>query len=244
MDFTQEQLLTRWEQLRAIKNLMGRLSADYTLKKEGEMYETYWSTREDVSLGINEGWFVGKSNVKRYYRELSDYIAFQSRLIQSIFPEELGNVPEDTLQGVGVMDYKPIDTPVVEIAEDGQTAKGLWCIRGSHSKITTSGPVGYWEWGYFAADFILEDGEFKLWHLQYLQEVCRPNGHVWYGDEYEYPELEEFLPITGRKLPVPDHPARLRERYHIDRPFTPPPRVPEPYDTFSHTFTYGWKEEL
>ena len=244
MNYTTEQLLTRWEQLRAIKNLMGRMSADYTLKKEGQMPLTYWSCREDISFGTNEGWYVGRENVIRYYKGLEAQIDAQSKLIAELFPKELGEMDETSLHGVGVMDYKPIDTPVIEIAGDGQTAKGLWCIRGSHTKITPSGPVGYWEWGYFAADFILENGEFKIWHLQYLQEVCRPNGHNWYDPEDQiYPEKAEFAPVKDFSFPKPDHPQALRERYHLDRPFQKTPQVPEPYDTFKNTFTYGWKEE-
>lgn len=244
MSFTTEQLVLRWEQLRAIKNLMGRMSADYTLKKEGEMYEKYWSRREDVSLGVNEGWFVGAAAVVGYYSTLGAQIAQQSKLIQSIFPKELGDKSDQELRGVGTMDYKPIDTPVVEIAADGQTAKGIWCIRGSHSRILPSGPVAYWEWGWFAADFILEDEQFKLWHLQYLQEILRPNGHPWYGPEDVYPPVKEFAPAADFQFPVPDHPAVLRPKYTADRPFTKTPRVPEPYETFADTFSYGWKEDL
>ena len=36
---------------------------------------------------------------------------------------------------MGMIDYKPVDTGVIEVAKDGQTAKGLWMIRGSYSKI-------------------------------------------------------------------------------------------------------------
>lgn len=243
MTFTTEQLVTRWEQLRAIKNLMGRMSADYTLKKEGEMFGKYWSSREDVSLGVNDGWFVGAEAVAGYYGTLGAQIAAQSKLIQSIFSKELGDKSDEELRGVGTMDYKPIDTPVVEIAADGQTAKGIWCLRGSHSKILPSGPVAYWEWGWFAADFILESGEFKIWHLQYLQEILRPNGHPWYGPEDVYPAVKEFAPAADFQFPVPDHPAVLRAKYTADRPFTKTPRVPEPYETFDDTFSYGWKED-
>lgn len=242
MTVTTEALVTRWEQLRAIKNLMGRMSADYVLKKEGEMFETYWARREDVSLGVNEGWYVGAEAVSGYYRTLAEQIMAQSRLLQSIFPQELGEKTDEELRGVGTMDYKPIDTPVVEIAADGQTAKGIWCIRGSHTKITTAGPVAYWEWGWFAADFVLEDGAFRIWHLQYLQEVLRPNGHPWYGSGDVYPELPEFAPAAEFRFPQPNEPQVLRPRYTADRPFMPSPRVPEPYDTFADTFSYGWKE--
>lgn len=242
MTFTTEQLVERWEHLRAIKNLMGRMSADYTLKKEGQMYEKYWAKRADVSLAINEGWYLGAEAVRGYYQTLADQITAQSRLIADIFPKELGDKSEAELNGVGTMDYKPVDTPVVEIAADGKTAKGIWCIRGSHSKILPSGPVAYWEWGWFAADFILEDDAFKLWHLQYLQEVCRPSGHPWYGSEEVYPELPEFAAAAEFQFPTPTIPEDIRARYSAQRPFVPSPRVPEPYETFDETFSYGRKE--
>lgn len=243
MTCTAEELMTRWEQLRAIKNLMGRMSADYVLKKEYSMVDSYWSNREDISLGINTGWFVGREEVKRYYRELSARIKAESALIAKIFPKELGDKDAQTLHGVGTMDYKPIDTPVVEIAGDGRTAKGIWAIRGSHTKLTPSGPVAYWEWGWFLADFVLDEGQFKLWHLQYLIEAEKPCGHSWTGPEYTYPLREEFREVAGYSDPVPTVAMVLREKYRDDRPFTPLPKVPEPYDTFSQTFTYGWEEE-
>lgn len=43
--FSPEELLGRWEDQREIKNLMGRLSQDYTLKEERSMYEKYWSKK-------------------------------------------------------------------------------------------------------------------------------------------------------------------------------------------------------
>ena len=243
MDKT-EWLVERWEHLRAIKNLMGRMSADYTIKKEGQMYEKYWSRREDVSLAVNEGWYLGAEQVQGYYKALEEQIVQQSRLIAGIFPEQLGDQSEEVLRGVGTMDYKPVDTPVVEIARDGQTAKGIWCLRGSHSKILPEGPVAYWEWGWFAADFILEDGAFKIWHLQYLQEVCTPNGHPWDSRETGYPALPEFAPAAEFRFPEPETKETVRLRYSAQRPFTKSPRVPVPYDTFSETFTYGREEAV
>ncbi len=243
MDKT-EWLVERWEHLRAIKNLMGRMSADYTLKKEGQMFEKYWSRRQDVSLAVNEGWYLGAEQVQGYYKALDDQIRQQSQLIAGIFPEQLAGKTEEELRGVGTMDYKPVDTPVVEIARDGQTAKGIWCLRGSHSKILPEGPVAYWEWGWFAADFILEDGVFKIWHLQYLQEVCTPSGHAWDKADTGYPALPEFAAAADLRFPEPERKETVRQRYGASRPFTRSPRVPEPYDTFAETFTYGREEAV
>ena len=65
--YTKEELLGRWEDVREIRNVMGRLSADYVLKRENSMFESYWSAREDVCLGVNEGWYLGPEAVQGYY---------------------------------------------------------------------------------------------------------------------------------------------------------------------------------
>lgn len=237
--YTSDQLLDRWEDLREIKNLMGRLSADYCVIQAAHAYERYWSRRDDVCLGRNNGWYDGAEAVKGYYDSLDAQIRYQSKVIAGIFPDALGGKSDEEIYGVGMLDYKPVDTPVVEIAGDGETAKGIWCIRGSHAQMTTSGPVGMWEWGWFAVDFIREGGEWKIWHMQYLDDILLPEGSKWYGEPTQFPARPEFAAIEDVKLAAPNRPERLRELYHIDRGFTPGPRVPEPYETFAETFSYG-----
>jgi len=234
--------MDRWEDQREIKNLMGRLASDYCIKREGEMYGKYWSRRPDVCLGINAGWYDGAEAVEGYYRSLHEKTAHQSRIVAKNFPKELGDKTKAELHGVGSMDYKPIDTALVEIAGDGNTAKGIWTFRGSHSQITDRGPISYWEWGWFAADFIREGDEWKIWHLQYLHDILNQQGSRLYGEPVSFPELPEFKGADAFEMRPPNRPMKLRELYGIDRKFTPSPRVPEPYDTFGNTFTYGIQE--
>ena len=52
---TTEQLVQRWEDQRNIKNLMGKYCNIVILNREGEIPERFWSAREDISLGFNEG---------------------------------------------------------------------------------------------------------------------------------------------------------------------------------------------
>jgi hypothetical protein len=137
------------------------------------------------------------------------------------------------------MEYKPLDTPLVEVADDGETAKGIWCLRGNHSRLTTAGPLGYWEWGWMAADFRKENGQWKIWHLLHLDELHHLCGSKAVGEPNHYPEDEVFLPIADFKPAEPNVPMEVRPLYAADRPFTPPPRLPEPYDTFANTFSYG-----
>lgn len=49
--FTTEQLLWRFEDRREIINLMARYSADYLLKRERDMFHSYWSSRQEFSPG-------------------------------------------------------------------------------------------------------------------------------------------------------------------------------------------------
>jgi hypothetical protein len=55
-------------------------------------------------------------------------------------------------------------TPVLEIAADGKTAKGVWDSFGPN--ISTGTEVGSWLWVKYGVDFIREDDAWKIWHMQ------------------------------------------------------------------------------
>ena len=174
-DFTAEALLTRWEIRREVQNIMGKYSQSYCIKQEGAL-PRFWSKRSDVSLGINEGYYVGQDAIRGYYSAIEAETALASRLIRARFPKKLGEKSEDECFGVGQISYRPIDTPVIEVADDLQTAKGIWVVRGLVEKITTAGPVSFWDFSYWAVDFILEDGAWKIWHMLDLHEINSRQG--------------------------------------------------------------------
>lgn len=240
--FTAEEKLSRWEDTREIKNLVGRMSTDYVLKEERNMLSRYWSVREDICLGVNTGFFSGREAVAAYYAAEDAKIVAESAMLRAAFPRELSEKSDEEIHGVGMMDYKPVDTGVIEIAGDGATAKGLWMIRGSYSRLTTGGPVAYWEWSWLAIDFIREDGEWKIWHQRYLREIDRPCGYSFVGEEHAYAPRPEFAAAAELKDAEPNVATPLRETYSAHRTFTPSPEVPVPYDTFAETFSYGLEQ--
>lgn len=240
--FTAEELLGRWEDNREIQNIMGKLSMHYALRREDKVFEEYWSSRDDICLGVNEGWYSGKAAVKGFYDALRERTLLTSKLIKEYFPKTLGDKTEEEVYGVGLMSYKPLDTAIVEIAGDGQTAKGIWYCRGSYDELTSAGPVAYWEWSYYAVDFVWEDGEWKIWHLLNVYDVNTPGGDNWGKGSEEwtkFDEIEAFAAMKDFKMPEPNVKTTLREYYHVMRPFTPTPEPPEPYETFAETFSYG-----
>ena len=235
--FTAEHLLTRWEIRREVQNIMGKYSQSYCIKQEGAL-PRFWSKREDISLGLNNGYYIGQKAVFGYYAAIEAETKLASRLIAQRFPQKLEDKSEEELFGVGQISYRPIDTPVIEVADDLQSAKGLWVVRGLVEKITTAGPVSFWDFSYWAVDFILEDGAWKILHMLDLSEVNARQG----TDLLHEPPLPEdpaFAEMASISIPEPTKPCMLRETYRADRPFTPSPRVPEPYHTLAETFSYG-----
>ena len=237
--YTSMQLLELLESRREIRNVMGKISHDYAVKQEGSVYERYWSLRDDVCLGLNNGYYQGADAVKGYYEALGAEIALSSELIQKKFPGELGEKTAEEVYGVGMMTYLPFESQIIEIAEDGQTAKGLWNVRGSYCKLTGHGPIAYWTFGWAAADFILEAGEWKIWHLLLLYNVDAQCGTALGDEPKTYEAIPEFAPMDDFVMPAPTVPAVLMESYHSDRAAVKSPRAPEPYDTFAETFSYG-----
>ncbi len=238
--FTPDELLDRWEWRREIKNVMGRLSHAYVVQQHHKIYENFWAKRADVCLGLNNGYYNGAEAVSGYYKALGQEVALSTRLIMNAFPEHLAGKTEEECFGVGMVIYKPVDTQIIEIAEDGQTAKGIWAVRGSYNKLTLSGPIGYWEFGWMAVDFVQEDGAWKIWHLLMVDDIDRQAGCNWCEEPEQFELVPEFAEMASFQMPKPNIPCTVREYYHGTRPFTPMPRLPEPYETFEHTFSYGY----
>lgn len=237
--YTTEQLTARWEDRRAVKNLLGKYVVSFLIKKETTMFADFWSSREDICLGINEGWFSGAEAIEGYYQVLDRRNKAVRDLLMRLFPEQLKGKTAEELYGIGVFDLLSTTNSVIEIAGDGETAKGMWHCFGKPVDVNEYGPLAYWVFGTFCVDFVKEDGQWKLWHMMFLEDIHFPAGVNWSTNSHSYPELPEFAELKGNFIPCPNVPTTLRERYSMDRPFTQLPDFPEPYDTFAETFSYG-----
>ncbi len=237
--YTTEQLVDRWEDQRELKNLMGRYMNRIIQNRDAEIFDGFWAKREDICLGFNDGWYVGAEAVSAYYAACRDRHALVAALLQKKFSERIGDKTAAQLFGIGTFRDYPIVSPIIKIAGDGKTAKGLWYNYGSHAELTSRGPEAYWCFGFFAADFVREEDEWKLWHLQFTNDVDARCGTSWGKPAEPYPELAEFAQLKEFKMPAYSVPAAVRAYYSPDRPFTGAPRLPEDYTTFAETFSYG-----
>ena len=238
-NYTTEQLVQRWEDQRALKNLMGKYVNCIILNREQDIFDLFWSKKEDVCLGFNDGAYLGEAAVRGYYQACADRNMLVAKLLQKRFPGQLGNLTDEELYGVGPFKVKPLASPVIEVAGDGRTAKGLWYSQGAYNDVETCGPLARWTWGYFAADFVREEEGWKIWHLSYTNDIDCVCGDSWAEAPKERAALPEFAPLADFAYPAYTVSKTYRELYSPERPHTDCPPIPQPYHTFSETFSYG-----
>jgi hypothetical protein len=156
------------------------------------------------------------------------------------------NIPENIGAGSEYVMHTQ-ETPVIEVAGDGKTAKGLWysigqSVRGRIDASGNSSVSTGWMWEKYGVDFIKEDGKWKIWHLinlmdqgpvdSGLQAQGRSGGapggrggaRSGQGGGNASSKFKRKTPENFKYSPT----AVLR----IDPPF------PEPYYTFGETFSY------
>lgn len=234
-------LADRWFDRRAIVNLAGKYVTSLLLKQEGQLFDRFWTGREDACLSFNEGSYVGSEAVRGYYAAQAENTRRISAFLRDMFPEQLGSLSEEELYGAGQFQGLPITTPVVEIAGDGETAKGLWHIQGSDNTVGIYGPLSWWKLGFLAIDFRKENGQWRLWHVLHAEDVTAPMGENWLRPKERSPQ-PEYAALAACELPEYTLRRENYRPYSVQRPFTPPPALPEPYEHFAETFSYGVEE--
>jgi hypothetical protein len=123
-------------------------------------------------------------------------------------------------------------TPVIEVAGDGKTAKGVWMSPGLETRQDpqTGKFVAYWLWGNYAVDFIKEDGQWRFWHFHvYPYMVAR------YDQSWTEPGKPMQLLPGGLK---PDRPSTSTSMYSTTAEIRYDPAPPEPYETFNESTAY------
>lgn len=236
--YTAQEMADRCLIIREVQNIVGKVAhcdmlADYDLVPQ------FWSKREDVCLGFNDGYFKGSEAVKGYYAQKLENAKKLTRLVMEKWADhdKVKGKTEAEMFGAGYVKGTDMHSPVIEVAEDMLSAKALWQFQAADTRVTTRGPLSIWKIGYMAADLILEDDEWKILNLLYAVDIDHPCAEPW-TEPSKYPELEEFSAFAIAE-PVPNIPKEVYKAYTVDRPYQRPPMMPLPYTTLAETFSYG-----
>ena len=168
--------IKKLEAYRQIQNEMGRAVAAFNFRQADRLLGFFALDREDVSLEYaDEGVFHGPEAVKTIIRET-----------------------------VGRKLDVQLTTPIIEVAEDLQSAKCLWWVPGAGAlPRENEDPLAVWVWGELAVTFIPEGDTWKIWKLHYFRYLkC----------DYKKGWVEDTSMI--HRLNTPLHPMADTTTYH------------------------------
>lgn len=235
-----ETRLRKIEAYQACMNLMGRYSFYHLYGMHEACGELFALNTPGVATEMMLGRYEGESGVRKLYPKADQPGKFHG-------PE--GGVP-------GVLNIHTMASPVIEVADDLQTARGVWLSPGvetspepkdapelerlrDDSEALQKAKFSYtpfWAWCKFAADFIQEAGRWKIWHLHVYGVFKSPYRVPW----TETPPPPFDLIVKGLPEALrPDAPpeSRLHSWSAVEKPECIP-GVPEPYETFDEKIKY------
>ncbi|ERT01002.1 hypothetical protein HMPREF1624_02238 [Sporothrix schenckii ATCC 58251] len=157
-------------------------------------------------------------------------------------------------------------TPLIEVAEDGETAKGFWLMAGVESGLSDPGNVGampedlyepqdknvdgkrvwaHWVWCQYALDFLKQDGAWKIWHFRCLEVARAPFSENWITfaakNQVAFDKDLAYFGDDGKAvfMPTPDEPATKKaDIFGPNRSRKLDVPLPKPYKTFSEVEEY------
>lgn len=192
-----------------IQNLMGRYTVNHTPATIHQAINFFALELPDVSAEIGDrGVFVGEAGLRELF---------------------VGRFP---MEPVGNLLVHYLTTPMIQVASDGKSARGVWRSPGVEAVRPQDGgqPVALWSFGAYAADFVHIGGEWKIHHLQWFRMIKSSFAEGWVNDL--------SMTHTGQ---IGDSPNVRPVTYH--NPYTPEsvqepvPPCPPAYDTHDG---FGW----
>lgn len=229
-----EQIRRVWDVLE-IKNLMARRAYYNSFRLYRQTMEELWVTspqrRADASYGQNGGYQIGYDGIFENMVILAEQR--QAERLRAFRQADPSIIPAEENLGIGEMEMHPLTTPLVEVAEDGLTAKGMWYCPSSATVSAPDGTIcAQWIYERIGVDFVKEDGRWKIWHLFCGTDITQTPG----TDRAE--EDIRDLPL----VPAPDSGIQLSQAYQAYTPqynWSAYPPVPWPHKSFDPADSYG-----
>ncbi len=154
-----------------IQNLMSWHVMYHCYGLHREEMEEIWvnepENRATASFGQNQGFYVGYDAIWEAYVEGHDsnWLTSAKSYCEKNNIDISGMTDQEIIEkygGVGQLLLHVTTTAIIEVAEDGQTAKCFWYSPGM---IAETGQSANTIWEAYGVDFVKENGVWKMWHL-------------------------------------------------------------------------------
>jgi len=176
-----ESVLSYLENIHEIEQLQYRYQHYLNLGKGHQIVdELFAQDTPDISMEAGDsGVFKGKEGVRRHF-----------------YPyDEIASEPGVYLEHRVIM-------PVIEIAEDGNTARGVWISPGNWAN--GKPPIQCWAYGRYWTEYIKEKGIWKIWHMIWDQTFESPYKEGWLNSSASTASTMRVLPWYPPDAP-PSH---------------------------------------
>lgn len=236
---TDYEALSRAYDVYEIKNVMGRHAYHHALGTHRQELDTIWSTREDISWGNNQGFWVGRETMYHYYADAKAVQDEKTLELMAKANPDIEVKPENFQLGALLM--HSLTTPLVVVADDGKTAQGMWYSLGQVTNASPDGTAsGQWMHERYAVDFIKEEDGWKIWHFFVGTDLGCTAGAPFTGQmgpaAGASPEEEAAMREIMSALPKP---TISMELYHCKYGWHSWPHFPHPYSTHTPELSYG-----
>lgn len=228
--YTDDEMIVRVTAMEEIKDLMSRRAAynanDWRRRELDELWVRSEDNRKTASYGGNWGYYVGMDNISAWY--VVEHDALRKEQLRGVCSVNRNVQFSEENQGFGCMQFHPVSTPLVRLAGDGKTARGLWYSIGQETFRNADGSAtAYWVNDKIGADFILEDDGWKIWHLVVCNDLYCEAGKA-FADMPVYLEPEDDW--VQRQFGTPTIRMTVHDPYFLM--CDDYPAIPEPYQTF------------
>lgn len=214
-----------------IRNLMGRYCNYHAQFRQEECAELF--DLDDPTSRVEMAWGVydGEIGIRKCYGE---------RHCQHSDPERWR----------GKLFFRCVNSPCIEIAEDGKTARASWLTPGigSWESDEQRGNIECnWGWCKYGIDYKLVDGKWKWWHLHVYSLFNAEYKKCWNdlpAYSYEDTETVENFSTDWKEDPdegMPNRPITIWWNYEQGCIYPDnQPNVPVPYSSFEADIGEGW----
>lgn len=212
-------------------------------------YMHYHNAYEDQRI-IDELWVKeGTPGVRSRYNNVGAYTTWES----------VTEYHRGRPRPVGKLLFHYTTTPVIEVAEDGRSAKGIWIMAGLESGwmdpevaknvpqyVLSGGDVdgkpiwAHWVWYKYGVDFIPQDGQWRILTFRCYEVARAPFNRDWISfakdNEHSHDSQLAWFGDDGVPvfLPPVDSPVETTYLpYGNDRVQTLDPMPPAPYATWT-----------
>ena len=254
-----ERALAMWQ----VQNVMSKHAYYHAAGLNSEEIAAIWvdskGPNAETATFASPGWKMsGLKTIQALYGDVNQQNREKALEAISKVKPEIENISENLGAGHEWAMHTNT-TPIIEVAGDGKTAKGIWYSPGMGLSADIRGDKvgarGTFFWEKYGADFAKENGVWKIWHLQMAYDFTPAIDQKWltFGDERTGGPPPDGPPPggppggmaeAGERMDSAAGPPGMGKPDYSYPPYSPErksiiyPPFPEPYYTFSETFSY------